>query len=326
MKSKEFKLFIIGYGNIARNLLSIIQEYNVNLIKNYGIELKIEAIADTRGVYAGFENIHEIINAKLLNYTDKYMLEDEEISSAIKNLDYDILVEVSTSTNDGQPGISYVKSAIKNKKDVVIANKGILVNDFSLIDFAKSNGIILKFESTVCGSIPVFNSIDNYYSKGKILKMEGAFNATSSYVIQLMERGMDFYSAIRDAISNGIAEKNYNEDLYGVDSGRKALILHNYVYEKRLNFRDINFDIKESDISPGKRLLSEITEGDITIKYVNKSEKNKIFDFNGAGMSFSIKTDLFNEQTIIVENDGPKESAGAVYSDIMDIVKVRKNE
>ncbi len=317
------KLLILGFGNIARNLLRILEERKEFVKRNYRSDLEVIAIADSKNVYSGFKSIKEVIDAAEKNTLNNFITKEMKQLQAIKTMDYDILVEVTTSTPNGEPGISYVKGALEMGKDVVTANKGILVNNFDLIYEAKSKGNIFKFESTVCGSIPVFSTIDNYYSKAKIHKIEGAFNATSSYVSRIMEEGHDFNYAIEKAIRDGIAERNYKDDILGVDSARKALILHNYVFDNKFTFGDININVKESDLKPGMGLLSELTKDDITIRYVKKSEKGKIFDFNGPGMSFSIRTDLFNQQTIVVESDGPKESAAAVYSDILDIMKVR---
>ncbi len=320
------KLFIIGFGNIGTNLMKIISEKNIELKNKFGTSFEVMAVADSKGVYVGFKGYEDLLNAKLRGKMEEFRDKNHDIMNHIEDLDYDILVEVTSSTPNGEPGISYVRKALGRKKHVVTANKSILVKDFDVIDFSKKMGVIFKFEATVCGSIPVFSAIDNYYSKAKIIEVSGAFNATSSYVIRMMEEGMSFNDAIGKAIREGVAERNYEDDLLGVDSARKALILHNYIFGKRMNVEDIENTARIQDVRPGMRLLSVVRDSNIIIKYVEKSEKSKIFDFNGAGMSFSITTDLFNTQTIIVEQDGPWESAAAVYSDLVDILKVNSNE
>ncbi len=317
------KAFIVGFGNIGTNLVRIITKKNNELQQKYGDSFQIIAIADSKGVYKGFKNNEEILEAKLNGRTEKFRIKDTDITKSIADLDYDILVEVTSSTPSGEPGITYVKRAMEKKKHVVTANKSILVQNFDTIDYARKMGVIFKFEATVCGSIPVFNTIDNYYSKAKIKKVSGAFNATSSYIIRMMENGFSFRDALDIAIKEGLAERNYEDDLLGIDSARKALILHNYIFKKRMKMNEIENLAKIEDVKPGMGLISEIEDSKITIKYVEKSEKSKIFNFNGAGMSFTITTDLFNTQTLIVDQDGPWESAAAVYSDLVDILKVR---
>lgn len=320
------KLLLVGYGNISRNLIDILLKRKELIKHAYGESIEIEAIIDSKGVYSGFQSMYEMISTKQEGSHVKYRVEGLDPINAIKTLDYDLLVELTSSTLDGEPGISYVKSAFHRGKDVVTANKSILVNDFGLIDYANTNGLLFKFEATVCGSLPVFTTLDNYYSKATIKRISGAFNATSSFVIKKMEDGIPFKDAINLAIREGMAEKEYKEDIFGVDSARKSLILHNYVFGNNMRMKDVQIDIKDEDITAGKRLISEIEESMVRVRYINKLEKDKIFDFNEAGMSISIESDLFDNQTFIVEHDGPKESAAAVYSDILDIMKVRHHE
>jgi len=76
---------------------------------------------------------------------------------AIRNLESDVVVELTPSTPSGQPGLSHIKAALVQKKNVVTANKGPFIVAYEeLVSLAERNHVRLLYEATVAAHLPVF--------------------------------------------------------------------------------------------------------------------------------------------------------------------------
>jgi homoserine dehydrogenase len=226
------KAQIIGFGNVAKSLIELIIEEQSSL-KCLGIDLNVVSISDSKGTAIDKNglNLQSLLDKKKgdwqdhLNYRSGYGALD-----AINNVESDVIIELTPSTNDGEPAISYITAALKREKDVVTANKGPLVVAYSqLTELAKNSNKKLLYEATVSAQLPVFCLLDSCFIIDKVEKIEGIFNATTNFIIGEIEQGKTFDKALNYAIKAGWAETNYSDDVDGVDSARKLVILANRI-------------------------------------------------------------------------------------------------
>jgi homoserine dehydrogenase len=243
---------------------------------------------------------------------------------AIADVDSDLVVEVTQSTDDGRPGVDHVLAAFNHGKDVVTANKGVLISDTDIIRKAIESGRIIRYEATVCGGVPVFNLMDYSIKTAKIKSIEGVFNATSSFVLSQMEQGRSKTVAISEAIKVGLAEHDPSDDLTGIDSARKGLILHRRLFGSRLTLKDASIAVSEEIMKPSMRQVTNVEKDGVSVTLKMKDEKRYLSLIEGPSMIIRFNTDTFDNLTLFTEHDGPLESSSAVLNDIVLAAMSRK--
>ena len=317
------KVQVIGLGGIGKNLLKTINQKNGLIKSKLGEKIEIVSVSDTSGtVITDGMPLLRIIQAKESGGL-KEIESFEKMSAlkAIKDIDSDLVVELTQSTLDGSPGLDHVIAAMENEKDVVTANKSVLTTGINMFEKIKEYGRKMRYEATVCGSIPVFSLMDYSIQPASIISISGFFNATSSFIASKMGEGMSREAAIDQAIKIGLAEKNYRDDIEGIDSARKSIILHRRVFGSSISMKDVQFKNIKEGLVPGNRLFSEINESGIRIGYIHVDGINGKKNGIEAPMSINFKTDIFDSLSLNVDHDGPVESAAAVLNDIMLIAK-----
>lgn len=321
------KIQIIGLGNLGINLLKIIHQKKRLIKKLFGENIEITSISDSKGtlILDGISLINIVKLKKSDRLKDLDAFEKINALKAIEEIKADAVVELTLSTQTGFPGIEYAIKAFENNKDVITANKSILTSDkINIIKKANEMNRILKYDATVCGSIPVFSLLDYSLIPAKIIKIEGLFNATTTYIISRIENGLEKEKAISDAIKLGISEKNINDDLFGIDSARKGIILHRRIFNSDLSLKDVNIKIKNNYINIGHRQMTIINKDNVVVKNYNIKNKKIYNYYEGASMNIKFYTDLFDTLSLGVKFDGAYESASSVFNDILLTLKERK--
>ncbi len=85
------------------------------------------------------------------------------------------------------PAKEYILRSIKNKKHVITANKMLIAtNGKEIFEEAKKQGVIVNFEASVAGGIPVINSINESLTANKIEEIVGIINGTTNYILTKM--------------------------------------------------------------------------------------------------------------------------------------------
>lgn len=138
----------------------------------------------------------------------------------------------------GEPNLSLYRSSIERGYHIVTADKtGLALRYGELINMAKSRGVKIKFTATVAAGTPVL-SVARSLRFREINYIRGILNATSNYVLSLIERGKSWDEAINEAIAKGLAEPNPSIDINGVDAAAKLTILLNEMGHN-LSMRDV---------------------------------------------------------------------------------------
>ncbi|MEM3205765.1 MAG: hypothetical protein QW302_02445 [Thermoplasmatales archaeon] len=319
------RIQLIGLGAIGRNLLKLIEEKQ-NLIKKLtGDRLEVVSVSDSTGTLITTDiPLSQIIRAKEEGRLKDFpTFEKINSSESIAQIDADIVVEVTQSTKDGRPGVDHVLQAFSHGKDVVTANKSIMISDIDVLKKAADQGVKIRYEATVCGGLPVFNLMDHSIKVARIRSVEGVFNATSSLVLSEMEKGKSRSEAIAEAVKIGLAEHDPSDDLKGIDSARKGLILHRTIFGSKLKIDDAKILVKEEEMVPGVRQVTEVTEEGVRVSLQKKEGKGYLSLVSGPSMIIRFNTDSFDNLTLFTEHDGPLESSSAVLNDIVILMSQR---
>ncbi len=327
------KIQIIGLGNVGKSLLDLMIKEE-DALRCLGLNLEVVSISDSNGTVIdenGLE-IKTILAKKKKKWVEsKNYHQDYSGLDAIKNVKSDLVVELTPSTGNGQPGLSHIEAALQLGKNVVTANKGPLVVAYDdLIELSKRKNVKLLYEATVSAQLPIFCLLDSCFIIDKVEKIEGIFNATTNFIIGEVESGKNFEEALDYAIKAGWAETNYSDDVDGIDSARKLVILANTIYgsHSKLNdvkikgIRNIESIVNEArNLNKIVKLLCELHRSDkgiemtVSPKMISLDDPFSTIKKGNMGIRYSFK----NSQEIFVSAQftSPTQTAYAVLNDII---------
>jgi homoserine dehydrogenase len=327
------RIQVVGFGNVGKSLIGLIDEKE-EILKSLGVSLKVVSLSDSRGTARERRglDLKDVLRRKEDGWKGfKPYFEGYSALSAIRDLAADVIVELTPSTPSGEPGLSHIKAALGHGKNVVTANKGPLVVAFEyLMNLAKKKRVRLLYEATVAAHLPVFCMVESCFRADQLVRVEGILNGTTNFILGEMENGRDFQASLDHAIEEGWAEKNYFDDVDGIDAARKTVILANSYFKRGAKLEDVRIDgirnaekmIKEAK-SQNKRvkLICDISweetgvEMSVSPKLVALSDPFAIV--NGGDMAIKLFFKTSQQIFVSAQFTGVKQTAYAVLNDII---------
>ncbi|WMC19407.1 MAG: hypothetical protein NVS85_00825 [Candidatus Carsonella ruddii] len=121
--------------------------------------------------------------------------------------------------------IEIVLNSIKKKNNFISANKDLISKYVFFLNFLfNKNNIKIYYEASVCGVLPIIQLLDNFYFKDKIFYFFGILNGTCNYILSNLKK-LNFLKLINLSIKKGMAERNYSNDIFGIDTLYKTSII-----------------------------------------------------------------------------------------------------
>ncbi len=269
--SLELDLVLVGFGNVARRFVTLLDEQRAALALEHGLSLRVVGIAtrrhgriaaprglDTRALGAAATRGEMLARPKGLGFGARTpgpsaaagsassvaflrrLLADESFA---RRAQAGRLVVVETTTldvNDGRPAIDHVRAALAGGAHVVTANKGPAAFAYAaLASLAERAQRRFLFEGTVMDGIPIFNLVRDTLPCVRVLGFRGVVNATTNYILTALERGETFPRALAAMQAAGIAEADPSLDVDGWDAAAKASVLANVLLGARLTPHDV---------------------------------------------------------------------------------------
>ena len=213
----KIKIGIIGLGTVGTGVLKSLSDFK---------QIEVVKIA--------VKNIDKPRNVKGLN---KSILTDNPYD-VVNNPEIQILVEVVGGV---QPAFDLIKTAIKNGKHVVTANKELLAkHGEELFNFAEQNNKVILYEAAIAGGIPIIMPIKTILAGNKINKIAAILNGTTNYILTKMDVDAASYKdVLKEAQEFGYAETDPTGDVEGFDAAYKLVTLATIAFNKRINIKDI---------------------------------------------------------------------------------------
>lgn len=214
MENKVLKIGIIGLGVVGTGVVKTLSNF-----KN--IEIKKAAV---RNLYKKRE-----VDVKKLTVDPYEIANDPEI---------DVVVEVAGGVN---PCLEVIKTAIKNKKHIVTANKELLAkHGDEIFALANENNVTVLYEAAVAGGIPIIGPIKTTLKGNSFNKVMGILNGTTNYILTKMEEeNLSYEECLKQAQALGYAEADPTNDVEGFDTMFKIAILANIVFKKKIDYTKI---------------------------------------------------------------------------------------
>lgn len=261
---KELNIALLGLGTVGSGVVKIIEENRQQIKDTINKDIVIKHIL-----------VRDKSKKRPLNISQYHLTED--INDILNDNSIDIVVEVMGGI---EHTVDWLRTALKNKKHVITANKDLLAIHLKLLeDLAEENGVALKFEASVAGGIPIVNAINNGLNANNISKFMGIFNGTSNFILSKMTHEQTtFKDALEEAQRLGFAEADPTDDVEGVDAARKVVITSYLSFNQVIKLNDVKLvgisDITLADINAASALnykIKLIGKGTYENGYVNAS-------------------------------------------------------
>jgi homoserine dehydrogenase len=242
----HYKLAFIGFGNVARSLVRLLERKRDLLKRECDITYSITGVATGRHGFAvnpkgldAQQALALVEGGKSINSLSSLQVENS--LAVIENSQADVMFENSpVNYNTGQPAIDHAKAALNTGMYVSTANKGTVVHAYQeLTALAKSQGKKFMFESTVLGGTPVFSTFREAMPLAELISFKGIINATTNIILSRMEDGESFDAAVKYCQSVGVAETDPSGDVDGWDASIKVAALATVLMNTPLKPQDV---------------------------------------------------------------------------------------
>jgi homoserine dehydrogenase len=230
------RVLLIGFGNVGRQVCRILMLERARFPGLADLDVTVVGIVTrSRGVLANAAGVDPVRALREVDAAGRFDPGNPDAGgpdglSAARELEYDVLVELSTLSIEGrgEPAISHIKAALERGRHVVTANKGPIAFAYDeLVSLARSRQCALLHESTVMDGAPVFNLRRACLRGCRIEELRGILNSTTNLVLSCMEEGRPLSEAVHVAQERGFAEADPRHDLEGWDAAAKISVLAN---------------------------------------------------------------------------------------------------
>lgn len=213
----KIKIGMIGLGTVGTGVLKTLSEFeNIEIVK-----IAVKNIKKNRNI--------SNLNPSILTDNPYEVVNNPEIH---------IVVEVIGGV---EPAFDLIKTAIKNGKHVVTANKELLAkHGEELMNFAQEHNKVVLYEAAIAGGIPIIMPIKTILAGNKITKIAAILNGTTNYILTKMDvDGASYQAVLKEAQELGYAETDPTGDVEGFDAAYKIATLSTIAFNKRINLKNI---------------------------------------------------------------------------------------
>jgi homoserine dehydrogenase len=259
----------------------------------------------------------------------------------VETVPADVLVELTAlDPKRGEPATTHVRTALARGLHVITANKGPVAFALQrLRALAQRKGRAFLYEGAVLDGTPVFNLVERCLPGTKVRSFRGTLNGTTSLILSRMEEGLAASDALREAQALGIAEADPRHDLDGWDAAIKGCALAQAfwgarVLPARVRRRGIGGITARSvrrALRDGKRLRL-VVRGERRGRRVRITVGPEPIPLDdplagrGGDSALVLETDLAGEIAVVERGGTVDQTAYAVLSDLLTIVRGRPPE
>lgn len=324
------RIVLMGLGVVGRAFLELLELEKLDLYRKYGLHPVVVAAADSKSkVYnPGGLDIRKLLSYKEMKGSLKGHPDEVVDLDPVMEVEAEVLIDVTPSDfKTGEPGLSYLKSALQTGKHAITANKGPLALEMpALVDMFYHKGLKLLFSGTVGGGTPFLRFVGKCLSGERISSIRGVLNGTTNYILNKMEEGMSFQEALTEAQKLGYAEADPSNDVDGWDSAAKLVILSNWAMDLGVTLRDVTVQgirevrITEELLSSGKtiRLIATADDSGLRVRPEEISRRDPLA-VPDALNAISFTAEISGRHTLIGKGAGGRETAAALIRDLVEL-------
>lgn len=316
---KPVKVGICGLGTVGGGTFNVLKRNAEEISRRAGRSIVVEAIGarrenpdcDTRGTH---------ITA--------------DIFEIARNPEIDVVVELIGGYDIA---LELVMTAIEHGKHVVTANKALIaVHGNEIFEAAQKKNVMVAFEASVAGGIPIIKAIREGLSANKINWLAGIINGTGNFILtEMRDKGRDFADVLAEAQALGYAEADPTFDVEGIDAAHKLTILASIAFGVPLQFEKAYTEgisnITAEDVQFAEELgyrikhlgISRRTEKGIELRVhpTMIPEKALLSNVHGVMNAVLVDGDAVGQTMYYGPGAGAEPTASSVVADIVDVVR-----
>jgi homoserine O-acetyltransferase/O-succinyltransferase len=229
-QARGVSLLVLGKGKVGRELLEQIRAQRTELERDYDVLLRVAGLADTRGAALDEGGIDlDGWEERLAAATAAGPVDARTAPALLDRLaamPRPVLVDLTAA--DGMEEV--YEQAFRRGIDVVSSNKRPLAvaprRAEAVRAARRQHHRHWHYDTAVGASLPVVGTLRRLARMGdRVRRVDGALSGTLGFLCTELARGTPLSLATRWAIGLGHCEADPRDDLSGLDSARKALIL-----------------------------------------------------------------------------------------------------
>ncbi|PHS34871.1 MAG: homoserine dehydrogenase [Alkaliphilus sp.] len=321
---RKYRIGILGMGTVGQGFIN---NYHLNKEE---IDYKIGGELDFVNVL-----VRNTVKKRDVNL-DKKVYTNQFDNINLKELD--VVVELIGGVSSA---FEYIKKALENGCHVVTANKELMAKKgIELIKTARENEVLIRYEASVGGGIPIISTLNDSLSSNKIERLMGILNGTTNYILTKMTKEkMSFKDVLKEAQELGFAEADPTSDVNGSDAAYKLAILSKDAFGIIVNPEDISREgirnISLEDIEYGQELgykIKLLALGEKSNEHVELSVQpalipveHPIASVNYEFNALFIEGNVVGEIMLYGKGAGSMPTGSAVLTDVIDITR-KKND
>ena len=319
------KVGLIGIGTVGGGTYKVLTENAKEILKKTGISIDVARVADKNLALA----------KKVVGDENKIT---DDAFDIVNDKEIDLVIELIGGTGIAK---ELVEAALANKKHVVTANKALIaMHGEELVELAEKNKVILAYEASVAGGIPIIKAIREGLAANQIEWIAGIINGTTNYILsEMRENNLTFDVALKQAQELGYAEADPTFDVEGVDAAHKVTIMASIAFGIPVNFEGAYVEgisqLQQKDIAYAEELgyrikLLAITKAhsdavEIRVHPTLIPEKRLVANVNGPMNAVLVKGNMVGPTLYYGAGAGAEPTASAVVADVIDIVRQCKH-
>ena len=217
---KQYKVAILGLGNVGGGVYNILTHDRKNIIHRDNVDVGVKYIL-----------VRDKTKKRDVDFPKEILVDD--FDTILNDDEIDIVAEFMGGVD---PAKDYILRSLAKGKTVVTANKEVIAKYWpDLNKVAKENNAGLFFEASVAGGIPVLKTLWDSMQANSIESIYGIINGTTNYILSRMtDEGKSYDEVLKDAQSLGFAEADPTSDVEGYDAMYKLSILSSMAFHAKV--------------------------------------------------------------------------------------------
>ncbi len=312
MENKKIKIGLIGLGTVGSGVYKTLKNFeNVEVTK-----IAVRNLNKPRNI--------ENLDASIITDKPYDVVNDPEI---------DIVAELIGGI---EPAFDLIKTAIKNGKHIVTANKELLAkHGEELFNYAEKYNKVVLYEAAIAGGIPLIMPIKTILAGNKINKVEAILNGTTNYILTKMDvQGASYEDVLKEAQELGYAEADPTGDVEGYDAAYKITTLATITFRKRVKLENVYREgitkIRAQDMEAANDLgykikliasanIDEQGRADVRVHPMLVSKKSTLAHIDYVTNAVSLEGHPVGSVTLSGPGAGEFPTASSVVGDILAI-------
>lgn len=253
----------------------------------------------------------------------------------LRQIAADVLVETGPSDlKDPHPAMQRMLAAMASGKHVVSAGKAALATAMpALLEVARHNRVQLRFSAAVGAGTPMLATAATIASSDHIESLDAIINGTTNFILWRMDSFDEpFDAALQEAIRLGYAETDPSNDIDGIDTAMKLVILANHAMQRHITIdqvsiqgiRGLSLDAVRDARSAGKviKLLGTVSQsGHVAVQPV-AIDATEPLNVPRNVNALRLTTRRCGPVTLVGRGAGGAETATAIFRDLFSIHRV----